>query len=87
MKRMFLVAVFVLIFGLNSVICNIDSPPGVQAIQNPPLGCHKRVYTYRITQTDDKGNNELCLSNFAQTIGIPDNFCTNFDYLKKKKNT
>lgn len=32
-----------------------DIPPVLQGLHNPPLGCHMRLYTYRITQSDSKG--------------------------------
>lgn len=32
-----------------------EVPPVVQGLHDPPIGCHMRLYTYRITQSDTKG--------------------------------
>lgn len=37
-----------------SMIVN-DGPPMLQGLTNAPLGCHMRLYTYKIIQSDVKG--------------------------------
>lgn len=41
--------------GLLLDVAKSEIPPVLQGLHNPPLGCHMRLYTYRITQTDEKG--------------------------------
>lgn len=51
----FLIIGLLLNIGLLVDVANSEIPPVLQGLHNPPLGCHMRLYTYRITQTDEKG--------------------------------
>lgn len=51
----FLIIGLLIAIGLLLDVTNSEIPPVLQGLHNPPLGCHMRLYTYRITQTDDKG--------------------------------
>lgn len=45
--------------GIFFNFAEAEVPPVVQGLHDPPIGCHMRLYTYRITQSDSKGSRYL----------------------------
>lgn len=51
----FLIVALLITIDLLLDVATAEIPPVVQGLHNPPLGCHMRLYTYRITQADENG--------------------------------
>lgn len=66
---------------VTSMIVSGEGPPMVQSINGAQLGCNMRLYTYKITQTDEKGMS-LIKRQYLPTI-LHDNYNINWNDLYK----
>lgn len=51
----FFVIFFFIFFSLFSICVTVEVTPIIEGPTVAPLGCHRRLYTYRITQADENG--------------------------------